>query len=309
VHHNVDIRRVLDGLDLGPTLIGHEFVMLCPFHKEHSNPNLEVNSETGLFHCWVCGQKGNIAQLIMDLRTVSYREAIHYLEEYSDVPTVAETRERNLRELEQILKSPTKPDYPAIDISPFMRGSAWWRCIRGYNPDTITEFSLGYDIRHHRAVIPVSFMGKWVGIIRRATTDTQLPRYLYDRDFPKGRLLYSWDRVPESANRCILVEGSTDVHKLYSYGYPEAVAILGTGITVEQQRLITERFDEVVLLMDNDPAGHIATLRNAEQLVSCVARVMIAPYDEITTKDPGEMSSTEVIQVMDGLIHWSALFC
>ena len=121
-------------------------------------------------------------------------------------------------------------------------------------------------------------------------------------------MLYSWDRVPESANRCILVEGSTDVHKLYSYGYPEAVAILGTGVTAEQQRLITERFDEVVLLMDNDPAGGIASLRNAEQLSYSVSRVLVAQYNEIMKKDPGEMSQTEVMQIMDDIEHWSSLY-
>jgi DNA primase len=306
-HLNVDVRRVLDGLDLDPTLIGREYVMKCPFHQERGSPNLEVNSETGLWHCWVCGAKGNITQLIGDLRSVSYREAIHLLEEYSDVPTVAEIRARNLRELDAILRPPSSRDFPELDIRRFMPGRSWWRSVRGYDITTISTFSLGYDSRHHWAVVPVQFLGKWVGIIRRATSEKQMPRYRYDRDFPKGQLLYAWDYIPDEATSCCIVEGSTDVHRWYSFGYTNTVAILGTGITAQQQRLLTERFDELVLIMDNDPAGHIATLRNAEQLAGYVPRVMIAPYDEILKKDPGEMSQTEAMQIMGNLQHWSAL--
>jgi DNA primase len=309
VNINVDVRRVLDGLDLDPTLISHEFVMQCPFHKERGSPNMEVNSETGLWHCWVCGQKGNITQLIMDLRTVSYREAIRFLEEYSDVPTVTEVRERNLRELEQILKPPSSKDYPTVDIAPYRFGSSWWRAVRGYDLSTISAFNLGYDTKRNRAVIPVGFLDKWVGIIKRATSDQQLPRYLYDKDFPKGRLLYAWDHVPESANSCTLVEGSTDAHNWHSFGFTSTLALLGTGITAEQQRLITDRFDEVVLLMDNDPAGHIATLRNAEQLSYTVPRVMVVSYDEIQKKDPAEITKAEAIQMMEGAKHWSSVLC
>ncbi len=38
-----------------------QVLTLCPFHKD-KNPSLSINLETGLFHCFGCGEKGNIHQ-------------------------------------------------------------------------------------------------------------------------------------------------------------------------------------------------------------------------------------------------------
>jgi DNA primase len=304
----VDIPRVVAALELSPELMGKELVCQCPFHHEHGNPNLEINSETGLWLCWVCGQKGNLAQLIQDLRSVSYREAVHFLEEYSDVPTIEEIKSRNLRELEQILKPPTNKTYPAVDITSYLHGRSWWRHIRHFDDQTIRKFSLGYDSARHRAIIPVCYFGKWIGIIRRATSDRQVPRYLYNSSFPKSDLLYAWDYVFDETNRCVLVEGPTDSIRGHSFGFTNTMAILGTSISARQQQLISDRFDEVVLFMDNDPAGAIASLRNAEQLSYSMSKVLVVTYDEIQRKDPDELTGTEWLQVLDNPTHWSALF-
>src|SRR5215471_1879831 len=303
----VDIPRIIEALELDSLLIGRELVAYCPFHAERDSPNLEINSETGLWHCWVCTQKGNLVQLVMQLRSLTYKEAIGLLEEHGGVLSIAEIRDRNLRELQSILTPPESADFEEVDVSKFSHGRSWWKYVRGYNDQVIREFNLGYDNVTRRAIIPIRFKGKWVGICRRATNDNQLRKYLYNKEFPKDRVLFGWDEVPDDANECVLVEGPTDVMRGHQWGFDNVMGLMGTAVTDGQLKLIANRFDSVVLLMDNDPAGAIATLRNAERLNTAVSRLLVAPFDEIVRKDPDELDYTEWWQILDGKRHWTAL--
>lgn len=303
----VNIPQLVESLDLNARLVGRELVCYCPFHKERDSPNLEINSETGLWHCWVCTQRGNFVQLVMQLRSGSYREAIGYLEEHGGVPTIAQIREHNLRQLESILHPPHAAKFEDIDITPYMHGRSWWKHVRNFDDAVIRKFWLGYDNQSRRAVIPIRFKEKWVGICKRAINEYQLTKYLYNKDFPKERVLFGWDYVPTWENECILVEGPTDTIRGHGYGHNNVLGLMGTAVTDGQLRLIANRFDSVILMMDNDPAGAIATLRNAERLAGVVPRLFIAPFNEIMLKDPDDLASNDWHQVLQGRVHWTVL--
>ncbi len=42
---------------------GNEYMALCPFHPD-KNPSFSFNAETGLWHCFACGEKGNVYQFL-----------------------------------------------------------------------------------------------------------------------------------------------------------------------------------------------------------------------------------------------------
>lgn len=48
---------------------------LCPFHDDH-NPSFSVNTETGLFNCFSCGEKGDIFTFYMKLHGVDFPTAL-----------------------------------------------------------------------------------------------------------------------------------------------------------------------------------------------------------------------------------------
>ena len=67
----------------------------------------------------------------------------------------------------------------------------------------------------------------------------------------------------------ILCEGNLDVVTLHQAGFDNAVASMGTALTVEQTRLLSRYTKELVLCYDNDKAGslgHPAGPGAAEQL-------------------------------------------
>ncbi|MBC8229846.1 hypothetical protein H8E77_09890 [bacterium] len=52
---------------------GDELMALCPFHEE-KKPSFSLNIEKGVFHCFGCGESGNIYHLIEHVTGLSYDE-------------------------------------------------------------------------------------------------------------------------------------------------------------------------------------------------------------------------------------------
>lgn len=53
---------------------GNQYSGLCSFHAD-KNPSLSVSEEKGLFHCFGCGESGDVFDFVMKLDSVSFKEA------------------------------------------------------------------------------------------------------------------------------------------------------------------------------------------------------------------------------------------
>ena len=51
---------------------------VCPFHGD-TDPSLAVNLQSGGFHCFGCGEKGDLISFHAKLNGLSFREAINDL--------------------------------------------------------------------------------------------------------------------------------------------------------------------------------------------------------------------------------------
>lgn len=51
---------------------------LCPFHSERT-PSFMVNRNKQTFHCWGCGEHGDVISFIMKLKGISFKDALIYL--------------------------------------------------------------------------------------------------------------------------------------------------------------------------------------------------------------------------------------
>jgi DNA primase len=51
---------------------------LCPFHSERT-PSFMVNQKKQTFHCYGCGEHGDVISFIMKLKGVSFKDALVYL--------------------------------------------------------------------------------------------------------------------------------------------------------------------------------------------------------------------------------------
>ena len=57
---------------------GHNYVALCPFHSEDT-PSFNVSPDKQFYHCFGCGQGGNVITFVMNHEKMGFVEAIRYL--------------------------------------------------------------------------------------------------------------------------------------------------------------------------------------------------------------------------------------
>ena len=58
---------------------------LCPFHDERT-PSFTVNPTTGLWHCFGCGEGGDIFAFVQKINSFSFPETLEYLSQMTGVP-------------------------------------------------------------------------------------------------------------------------------------------------------------------------------------------------------------------------------
>lgn len=121
------------------------------------------------------------------------------------------------------------------------------------------------------------------------------PKYVNTQDTPvfdKSRNLFGLNLAKKSKRPGIIFcEGYMDVISMHQAGFDNAVASLGTALTVGQVNLIKRYTDKVYLAYDSDEAGTKAALRALEIMreFEMPARVIsLKPY-----KDPDELIQAE----------------
>lgn len=241
--------------------------MECPFRENHSDGSgrmsFFVSPDINAYHCFSCGAKGNLVKLLTTRFKVNYFEAVGLVRftEYKK-----EKVEFDLDVMWDFHKSPEE----------FMH--------RGYSKDTLEHFRVGMtdtgeilipyykDFTH-----PIELTGyqkRWyVGDDRRVKNN---------KGFNKKEYLYNLDT---SYEYIILVEGQSDVWRLYQHGY-NACALMGADLSFWQRDLL-KQFKRVYLALDNDTAGRRGT-EICYALLKNYVEVKLVPY---VTKDPGECSS------------------
>ena len=122
-----------------------------------------------------------------------------------------------------------------------------------------------YDKFRNRVIFPIiDLRGNVIGFGGRVMDDSK-PKYLNTDDTPvfkKSRNLFSLNFAKnETGGRLILAEGYMDVIAIYSAGFKNVVATLGTALTEEQARLMSKYAKEVIIAYDSDGAGQAATRR------------------------------------------------
>lgn len=74
---------------------GKGFKGLCPFHEEKT-PSFMVSPEKQLFHCFGCGEGGNVFNFLMKYEKLSFFEAVKMLAQKSGVPLPVDEEKENI---------------------------------------------------------------------------------------------------------------------------------------------------------------------------------------------------------------------
>ena len=120
-----------------------------------------------------------------------------------------------------------------------------------------------YDKFRKRLMFPVIDVRGDIVAFGGRVLDKSDPKYLNTQEtavYSKRRNLYGINLAKKTKRpNMILCEGNIDVITLHQAGFDNAVASMGTALTVEQTRLLGRYTKELVLCYDNDTAGQLAT--------------------------------------------------
>ena len=174
---------------------------------------------------------------------------------------------------------------------------------KGYKDEELKDSGLiKFDEKHgasdrfwNRVMYPIiDTNNRVIGFGGRVMGDAK-PKYINTQDtlvFDKSRNLYGLNLAKKSKKRGIIFcEGYMDVISMHQAGFDNAVASLGTALTVGQVNLVKRFTDHVYLAYDSDEAGTKAALRALEimrEFEMPVRVISLKPY-----KDPDELIQAE----------------
>lgn len=149
----------------------------------------------------------------------------------------------------------------------------------GYERDELVEAGMlvvrdeggVYDRFRDRLVIPIrDARGRTVGFGARALAKDAQPKYLNSPQsalFDKSHLLFGLDLARRSIREtetAVIVEGYMDVIQAHQAGHANVVAQMGTALTEAQLKLLARYANRLILALDPDAAGQMATRRGRE---------------------------------------------
>lgn len=167
-----------------------------------------------------------------------------------------------------------------------------------YTEDELVQANVAFRTRngrimdrfHGRVMFPIiDLRGNVVAFGGRILTDEK-PKYINTSDTPvyhKSSGLFAMNFAKNNGGeQLILAEGYMDVISLHQAGFTNAMASLGTSLTVEQARLMARYAKEVVICYDSDAAGQKAASRAIPMLrdAGLLVKVLTVPGN----KDPDE---------------------
>lgn len=156
-----------------------------------------------------------------------------------------------------------------------------------------------YDRFRNRLMFPIrDAAGRVVAFTGRALSADDQAKYLNSPEtelYHKSEILFGMDRAKDAIRTrgfVMLVEGQIDVLLAHQAGFTNAVALSGTALTEAHLRLMKRFSENLMLVLDADPAGLTATARSAALALRQGLRVKAARLPK--GQDPADLiASTE----------------
>jgi DNA primase len=124
---------------------GRSFVGLCPFHAEKT-PSFTVSEDRGFFHCFGCGEHGDVFAFVMRTEALAFPDAVRRVAERFGLPVPEESGGAPRRRSEPLVAASAAA---AAFFRAALRGAggeaarAYLR-ERGLDEATVDRFALGY---------------------------------------------------------------------------------------------------------------------------------------------------------------------
>ena len=252
---------------------GDEYKFLCPVHQERK-PSADVNLASGLWSCFSCGARGDLAGLGSVTLKKPRDEIVKQLKPGSAEAVISLAQRRLEQAREQMAGKVGKRLDRRNMHSPreYDDGPMTYMYKRGFTKETCRTWGLRYvrsctlirqddgedkefEVTHSIALPVRTAEGKLSAWAYRATDKSASwqPRYLYTPEFDLSSNWFGLHRCRAGTDICI-VEGPMDAMWLWQCGYP-ALALMGSNHKNPKKFRMLERFRSVTIFPDYDAGG------------------------------------------------------
>lgn len=271
----------------------------------------------GTYKCFGCGEHGDIVTLVSKIENVPFQEACKMIGDNVGYDIVLEKPNPLFECYKDTMDNHTRRYWRNLQQN--ADALNYLMHERGISKEMIDLFRLGFTdpneykyrtdmgnisnkivfpILEHRRRKP-----KCVGMAYRGLTNNK-PKYINDINqdgregqdpnlagvFIKGDLLYGMPMAYEGiakSNHLILVEGYFDVIAMHQSGIRNAVAAMGTSITENQIKAMSNITNNVLLFLDSDKAGTTAMLKSIKDLYTAGINVAVCVIEN--SMDPADL--------------------
>ena len=283
---------------------GQEFWGCCPFHGE-KNPSFKVNPNTGLWHCFGCGEGGDVFSYVQKRENLEFPDAIRYLADRAGIELAEERGGQRGPRRNRLIECLTEAEsfYSTMLMRSRSEGAAQARAYfagRGFGSDVCRRWGLGYA--PGRGALVAHLRQKGFSAREIVAADLAVDRSgrpsdrFYERVmFPihdelgrtiafGGRIMGKKKDVAKYVNTrdTAVCEGYTDVIAMHEAGFTNAVAALGTAFRLDHVKLMErQRVHRITCMFDGDAAGQRAAERAVRYIDKTTAefRCVVLPDD------------------------------
>ena len=171
-----------------------------------------------------------------------------------------------------------------------------------------------YDTFRGRVIFPIiDLRGNVIGFGGRVLSSDKGPKYLNSSDtlaYKKSRNLFAMNFAKNAADkRLILCEGYMDTVSMHQAGFDNAVATLGTALTMRHIRVLAKHAPKkIVYLFDGDAAGQKAADRALAFIGESISdknrnSVELLAVTLPNNQDPAEFVQAEGAQALEAVVE------
>lgn len=265
----------------------------CPYCDEKGHYNMGFNCAGNYYHCWKSLHQYPIKKVLSDVLNVPMNSVDEILSEY----------EGGAR-LSKKLKSKSNVKSIELPTDTFTPAERKYLKSRGFSPKYLNQKYgiVGGGISgkwKFRIIIPIYYNGQlmsWTGrsiLSKKKIKELGIPRYknLSIEESVKNpkELFFNLDNC--KGKEVVLTEGSFDVLRFDG----NAICSLGTELTEGQITLLSERFEKIFILFDNEPEAQEKAHKFGMQLSSIGIDVEIVDaYGDFGKNDMGDCTPEEI---------------
>lgn len=263
------------GLDLQEN--SNRYFGRCPVHNGDRNNSFQIYKNSGIWRCYTrhCESEYNpgILGLVSAILDTNNTDVYKFLKEIVGPELFDNSQVENSGFIKYNITRSNKQDKSLLTrevLRNTLKFPAEYYLDRGFLETTLDRYDVGLCINserqmYKRIVVPIYNISysHIVACSGRATYKTDF-KWIHSKSFNRDNSLYnSWFAGPEikKSKTAILTEGPGKVWKLEEAGLKNSLAIYGTELTFNQQRILSNLGAlNIVLALDNDPPGQSAML-------------------------------------------------